>query len=307
MQMYVSHPRTLAALLLDMVLPGLEGSWYCDRMYHTLAAVEGLQEAVLRPDGDVLDQLLVSAYLLHPKQQEHHTHYSLLKRRTDLLLHWPAERVLPAVARRLTSSNNQVVLGALLALQHLQEDRPQRPSVPGSNSSTNGGNSSSTSTADPAAADGALCAQQEAVAAAVRAMAQAGDMQHVISGIQEVAKHLAQQHQQLGAEGPAGVRCTQQQHQQQQPNSRSEQQLLLPPLLGAGEKRQQEPAAPPASRALGAQGATGCSMQHSKRSLWVGLQQQQQQQQDAACGLEQVMGPPGKRHRTDAEAAGSGQ
>jgi hypothetical protein len=200
-QAFLPHPQLLEAALVHGILAVVDfqrGSRH--DAIPTLAAAAGLEQAVLTPPGELLDTLLAAAYTAHktrPSEAQrlqglppHLLAEQLMLGRIGagaarpvaairLLQQWPFERVLAGVRSKLSSSNNHVVLGALLALQHLQDGPAQQEQQEGGNLAA--------AEQDTTAAD--------AVAAAVRQMAQAGDMAELVNQLQEVAVGMAQQHQ----------------------------------------------------------------------------------------------------------------
>jgi hypothetical protein len=292
MQEYMDHPQLLVALLIHGMLPAAGLGDIHGRQsiyYRPIAATKGLLEVVLCPEGGVLDQLLAGSYQALFRQLGRSWRVRPWHGWTRLLREWPAERVLNAVVQRLSSSNNQVVLGALMALQHLQEDPNWSPEV-----APAAAGEDTSAPAEASSGTTAVHAEAEAVAAAVRELAQVGEMRQVVRGLKEAAVHLAQQHQQLRA-GVPSAGCSAQQRQQQQQHALEQQQA------------EQQQVAPAVAPALGTPGALCCSKQHSQSSWGFGQkEQQQQQQQGSERELEEPVGPPFKRRKSDAAAAAGG-
>jgi hypothetical protein len=190
------------------MLPAVEDAHRPDlNAIRIMAAAEGLEAALLTPEGGALDLLLVQGYTDHTarmiaRRQHVNVDHDYLPAVAQLLLQWPVNQVLAAVLGRLTSSNSRVVLGALLLLQHLQQVPHQR-----------GFQEDGTSAA---ARKAAACAVGDAVAAAVRqSMAPAADMADLLRDMQEAAVDLARQHQ-LFRDCRLPAKHQQQQQQQQQ-------------------------------------------------------------------------------------------
>jgi hypothetical protein len=203
LQAFTAHPQLLVELLLHGMVPAVQKQAYPpDRnTIPTIAAAEGLEEAFLALEGGALDLLLVKGYTDHTARM---VTIRLLRNHEEdrlpaiarLLLQWPIQRVVAALLGRLSSSNSKVVLGALLLLQHLQQVANQEVRQQGSTS---------------AAATGR--AVGDAVAAAVRGLAQPADMAHLVRDMQEAAVNLAQQHQVKRGGLRSAKRTTQQQQQ----------------------------------------------------------------------------------------------
>jgi hypothetical protein len=119
-----------------------------------------------------------------------------------LLVQWPIERVLPALLKRFGSSNDDVVSGALQALQHLtQRGLGKHAGLLQDGSS-------------PAARAAAARDAIEAVAAGLRRLAQAVDMAELVRNMQEAAVGLAQQQQMCRGSSIAAIQPKGQQQQQ---------------------------------------------------------------------------------------------